>query len=139
MPAFLWCELPGRVALQILHGQAIGLGRRQQGDAARRRQARRLQPALHPLVGEAQAPVLVLLAQEFQAVRREVDDQQTSGRRHQTRRLGHGGGRIGQVVQHLVNHNQVGVAGGQARGEDIPVAQLAMLQAGLGTSGSGRC
>ena len=72
------------------------------------------QPALDLVVEEAEPAVPVLGAQELQIVRREVDDQQPPAGRHQPRRLGDRGGRLAEVVQHLVDDHEVGLAAGQA-------------------------
>ena len=72
-------------------------------------------------------------------MRGEVDDQQPPARRHQPRGLGHRRRRLGEIVQHLVHDHQVGLAVGQARGEDVAVAQLALWPGPPGPSGRGRC
>ena len=74
----------------------------------------------------------MLLAQELQLVRREVDDDQLAAGRHDPPGLAHRGGRVGQVVQHLVDHHQIGAGLGQAGVEDVAVAQLAAAEVGFG-------
>jgi hypothetical protein len=65
------------------------------------------------------------LAQELVVVRGEVGDQQQAVLSHQPRGLGHGGGGIAQIVQHLVDGDQIGAAARQAGGEDVAMTQLA--------------
>jgi hypothetical protein len=113
-----------------LDGQALRRGRRQ-GDVGFGNKAGGLDPGEDLVVGEAETTVLVGLAQELVVVRGEVGDQQQAGRRHQARGLGHGGGGIAQIVQHLVDRHEVGAAARQAGVEDIAVAQLAGRQPGL--------
>ncbi|MNR07616.1 hypothetical protein D3C85_1237440 [compost metagenome] len=70
-------------------------------------------------------------------MRGEIDDQQLAARHDQTRGLGHGGGGIGQVVQDLMHDHQIGAAVRQAGREDVAVAQLDLVQPGLGHIGAG--
>ena len=66
----------------------------------------------------------VLLAQELEIVRREVDDQQPAARRQHARGLADGERRLGQEVQHLMHDDGVGDAVGEAQSVDVAVAHL---------------
>ena len=73
----------------------------------------------------------VLLAQELEVVRREIDDQQPAAGRQHARRLPDGERRIGQEVQHLMHDDGVGDAVRQAESVDIAVAHLRAREPGL--------
>ncbi len=77
-----------------MDGKAFAVGRRQ-GLQRLDLQTGLTKPAPHLVVGETQTAMLVLLAQELQAMRGEVDDQEAAAGRHEARRLGHRGGGIG--------------------------------------------
>ena len=59
------------------------------------------------LGGKAEAAMGVLVAQEFEIVRREIDDQQASARPQQARRLADGAGAVVEEVQHLMDNDDV--------------------------------
>ena len=94
---------------------------------------RRLEPGvLHPVTDlrrrEAEPVVGMLLAQELEVVRGEVDDQQPAAGREHARRLPDGERRIRQEVQHLMHDDGVGDAVRQAEGVDIAMAHLRARQ-----------
>ena len=70
-------------------------------------EARFLEISEHRLVGEAEPDMGVAAAQFLALVRREIDDQQPAAGTEQPRRLGHRGGRILRVMEHLVEDHRV--------------------------------
>ena len=64
------------------------------------------------------------LAQEFEAVRREIDHEDAPARRHEARRLADRAGRIVEVVQHLVDDDEVEGVARERRRIDVALAQL---------------
>ena len=58
-------------------------------------------------VGKAEPAMGMLVAQEFERVRREIDDDQTAARPQHPRRLGDRRGRPIGVVQHLMDDDRV--------------------------------
>ena len=84
-------------------------GQRVAGQLPRRRRIETgdTAPFRHLAVGKAEPPVSVLVAQEFQRMGREIDENEDAVWPQHERRLGdHGGGPIG-VVQYLMNHHRV--------------------------------
>ena len=72
----------------------------------------------------------VLLAQEFEIVRREIDDQQPAARPQHARRLADGARAVVEEVQHLVDDDDVEGIPRQRQIVDVALAHAAMLQAG---------
>ena len=79
----------------------------------------------------------VLLAQEFEIVRREIDDQQPAARPQHARRLADGAGAVVEEVQHLMNDDDIERVARQRQVVDVAVAHAAMLQAGAVEPGAG--
>ena len=75
--------------------------------------------------------MLVLLAEEFEGMGGEIDDQQSTALGDQARGFAHGGGGIGEVVQDLMDDHQVGALPRQAGAEDVAMAQLEAFKTGL--------
>ena len=77
------------------------------------------EPALHFAVGKAQAAMGIIVAQEFQLMRREIGDQKPPARRHHPRRFGHRRAGIVEIMQHLMEQHGIEaascVAGGKGR------------------------
>ena len=73
----------------------------------------------------------VLVAQELQRVRREIDDDQPSRRAQQPRRLADRQRRIVEIVQHLVDGDEVEAVALDRRRVDVALAHLRMGDAGL--------
>ena len=59
------------------------------------------------VVGEAKPAMRMLVAQEFERVRREIDNDQTAARPQHPRRLGNRGGRPIGIMQHLVDDGRI--------------------------------
>lgn len=74
----------------------------------------------------------MLLAQEFQGVGGEINDQQAAALGHQPRGLAHGRSRVGEIVQDLVDHDEIGAVRRQPGAEDVAVAQFAALKTSFG-------
>ena len=72
----------------------------------------------------------VLLAQEFEIVRREIDDQKPSARPQHARRLADGARAVVEEVQHLMDDDDVEGIARQSQIVDVAVAHAAMLEAG---------
>ncbi len=72
----------------------------------------------------------VLLAQEFEIVRREIDDQKPAARAQHARRLAHGARAVVEEVQHLMDDDDVEGIARQSEIVDVALAHAAMLQAG---------
>ena len=64
-------------------------------------------PLRHRLGGEAEPAMGMLLAQEFELVRREIDHQQPAARAQHARRLADRAGAVVEEVQHLVDDDDV--------------------------------
>ncbi len=82
------------------------------------------EPAGNLLVAEAEAAMLMLVAQEFELVRREVGDQQPPAGGKRARRLADRGSRIVEKVQHLVQRHEVEMVGWRRQQVDIALAHL---------------
>ena len=65
------------------------------------------EPAFHFAVGKAQPAMGIILAQEFQVMRREIGDQQPPARRHHAGGFRDGGPRIVQIMQHLMKQHGI--------------------------------
>ncbi len=89
--------------------------------------------SVHPLRyrfgGKSQAAVGVLLAQEFQVVRREIDHQQPAARRQHTRCLADRARAVVEEVQHLMDDDDVERACRHREIVDVALAHAAMAQA----------
>ena len=72
----------------------------------------------------------VLVAQEFEIVRREVDDQQPAARPQHAHRFADGARAVVEEVQHLVNDDDVERIPRQRQIVDVALAHAAILQAG---------
>ncbi len=72
----------------------------------------------------------VLVAQEFEIVRREVDDQQAAAGPQHARRLADGAGAVVEKVQHLMDDDDVEGVARQREVVDVALAHAAMLQPG---------
>ncbi len=72
----------------------------------------------------------MLLAQEFEIVRREVDDQQAAARPQYPRRLADGARAVVEEVQYLMDDDGVEAVARQREVVDVAVAHAAMFQAG---------
>ena len=66
-----------------------------------------MQPLRHRLGGETEPAMGMLFAQEFEIVRREVDDQEPAARPQHARRLADGVRAVVEEVQHLMNDDDV--------------------------------
>ena len=64
------------------------------------------------------------LAQELEAVRREIDHENASARRHEARGLADRAGRIVEVVQHLVDDDEVEGVARERRRIDVALPQF---------------
>ena len=71
---------------------------------------RRFEPLRDFRIGKAQASMRMLFAEEFQPVRRKIDDGQTGTRTQNPGRLGYGRGGVGGEVKHLVKRHRVPAA-----------------------------
>ena len=69
-----------------------------------------LQPALHLVMGEAEAAVGVFLAQELQLMRRKIDDQQATAWRQHPRRLADRRPRLLREMQDMVQDRGIRLA-----------------------------
>src|SRR5690606_4446440 len=70
-----------------------------------------LDPFGHLLVGKAEAQMRMVLTQELVAMRREIDDHQSSGGPEEARRLMNRKSRFFEIMEHLVHGHEVeGVA-----------------------------
>ena len=72
----------------------------------------------------------VLLAQEFEIVRREIDDQQPAARPQHARGFADGAGAVVEEVEHLMDDDDVEGIARQRQVVDVAVAHAAMLEAG---------
>ena len=88
-----------------------------------------LHPLRHRLGREAEPPMRVLLAQEFEIVRREIDDQQPALRPQHARRLADRARAVVEEVQHLMDDHDVEGIARQRQVVDVALAHAAMLQA----------
>ena len=80
--------------------------------------------------GKSQAAMGVLLAQELQIVRREIDHQQAAGRRQHARRLADRARAVVEEVQHLMDDDDVEGIRRHREIVDVALAHAAMAQAG---------
>ena len=71
-------------------------------------------------------------AEEFEIVRREIDDQHFAARFQRASSLRDGAAGIVEIVQHLVDDDEVGAAGGPVEIGDIAEADLRMRNVGGG-------
>ena len=90
----------------------------------------RAHPLRDRLGREAEAQMRVLLAQEFEVMRREVDDQQPPLRAQRARGLGDRARTVVEEVQHLMDHDDVEGVLRHRQLVDVALAHAAMLQAG---------
>ena len=72
----------------------------------------------------------VLLAQEFQIVRSEINDQQAAARPQHARGFANGAGAVVEEVEHLMNNDDVEGIARQRQVVDIAVTHAAMFEAG---------
>ena len=86
-------------------------------------------PLRHGLGRKAEAAMRVLLAQEFQIVRREIDHQQPAARRQHARRLADRARAVVEEVQHLMDDHDVERARRHREIVDVALAHAAMAQA----------
>lgn len=73
----------------------------------------------------------MLLAQEFQRMRREIDDDQASCRTQKPSRLVDGAGGIVEIVQHLMDGDEIEGIALDRRREDVALPNLRVRNAGL--------
>ena len=72
----------------------------------------------------------VLVAQEFEVVRREIDDEQTPAGPQHARRLADGAGAVVEEVQDLMDDDDVEGIARHREIVDVAVAHAAMLETG---------
>ena len=94
-------------------------------------------PLRHGLGREAQSAVGVLVAQELELVRREIDDQQPPGRAQHAGGLVDRARAVVQEVQHLVDDDDVEGIPRQRQVVDVALAHAAMLEPGAVEPGAG--
>ena len=82
------------------------------------------------VVGEAKPAMSVLVAQEFERVRRKIDDDQTAARPQHPRRLGNGGGRPIGIMQHLMDDDRIERRIGERQLVHVPKPDDAVRQTG---------
>ena len=87
------------------------------------------EPLRHRLGREAEPAMGMLLAQEFEIVRREVDDQKPSAGPQYARGLADGARAVVEEVQHLVDDDDVEGIARQSEIVDVAVAHAAMFEA----------
>ena len=87
-----------------------------------------LHPLRHGLGPEAEAQMGVLLAQEFQIVRREIDHQQPPLRAQRARGFGDRTRPIIEEVQHLMDHDDIEGILRHRQFVNIALPHAAMLQ-----------
>ena len=95
------------------------------------------EPLRHRLRRKAEPAMGVLLAQEFEVVRREIDDQQPAARPQHPRRLADGARAVVEEVQHLMNDDDVERIARQRQVVDVALPHAAILQAGAIEPGAG--
>ena len=88
------------------------------------------EPSAHRLGREAEAAMGVLVAQEFEIVRREVDHQQPPGRAQHARGLRDRARAVVEEVQHLMDDDDVEGILRQREIVDVALPHAAMAQAG---------
>ena len=88
-----------------------------------------LHPLRHGLGRKAEPAMGVLLAQEFQIVRREIDHQQPAAGPQHARRLADGARAVVEEVQHLMDDDDVEGVLRQREIVDVALAHAAMAQA----------
>ena len=100
-------------------------------------EARGRHPLRHGLRGKSEAAVRVLLAQEFQIVRREIDHQQPAAGRQHARRFADRARAVVEEVQHLMDDDDVEGAGRHREIVDVALPHAAMAQARALDAGAG--
>ena len=88
------------------------------------------QPLRHGLGGETEPAMGVLLAQKFEIVRREIDDQQPAAGPQHAHRFADGARGVVEKVQHLVNDDDVERIARQREIVDVALPHAAIFQAG---------
>ena len=88
------------------------------------------EPLRHRLAGEAEPAMGVLVAQEFEIVRREIDDQEAPTRPQHPRRLADGARAVVEEVQHLMDDDDVERVARQRQIVDVALPHAAMFQPG---------
>ena len=81
----------------------------------------------------------MLVAQEFEIVRREIDHQEAAARPQHARRLAQRAGAVVEEVQHLVNDDHVKSVAWQRQIVDIAVTHGAVFQSGTIQPGACKC
>ena len=89
-----------------------------------------LHPLRHGLGRKAEAQMRVLLAQEFEIMRREIDDQQPALRAQRARGFGDRARAVVEEVQHLMDHHDVEGILRHRQLVDVALPHAAMLQPG---------
>ena len=96
------------------------------------------EPLRHRFGGKAEPAMGVLVAQEFEIVRREIDDQQPPAGPQHARRLADGAGAVVEEVQHLMDDDDVEGIARQGEIVDVAMAHAAMLEARRDRGGRAR-
>ncbi len=90
-----------------------------------------VEPAGDLLGSEAETPMGLRLAQEFQPVRREIDHQNAPAGRHEARCLADRAGRIIEVVENLMDDDEIEHIARERRRINVALPKLDAGQAGL--------
>ena len=96
------------------------------------------EPLRHRLGREAEPAMGVLVAQEFEVVRREIDHQQPAARPQHARRLADRARAVVEEVQHLVDDDDVEGVARQREIVDVALAHAAMLAGRRGRAARAR-
>ena len=89
-----------------------------------------VEPLGHGLGRKAEPAMGMLVAQELEIVRREIDHQQPPGRPQHPRRLLDGARAVVEEVQHLVDDDEIEGIARQRQIVDVALPDAAMTQAG---------
>ncbi len=103
----------------------------------RRSEAGSFQPQRHRFGSKAEPAMGVLVAQEFEIVRREIDDQQPAAWAEHPCRLADGARAVVEKVQHLMNNDGIERIARQREVINVGVTDAAIFQAGAVEPGAG--
>ena len=95
------------------------------------------EPLRHGFGGKAETAMGMLLAQEFEIVRREIDDQEPAAGPQHARRLGNRPRAVVEEVQDLMDDDDVERIARQRQIVNVAVADAAMLEPGAIEPGAG--
>ena len=104
--------------------------------APRRARPAAARPAAHLRVGQAEPAMGMMGAQEFELVRREIDDQHLAAGLQRAAGLRQQPARIVEIVQHLVDDDEVGRADAGVEIGDVAEPDLRVTDAGGGELGA---